>query len=159
MSGYVIAIDQGTTSSRCVVFDGDMKIVGVGQKEFTQHFPRSGWVEHDADEIWSSVVEIFRTAIAAANIEAIDVAAIGITNQRETVVVWDRKTGKPIYHAIVWQDRRSADLCAALKQAGHEPLVNERTGLLLTHILAPPRWPGFLTTLKGHAKKPSTAIF
>ncbi|MBL4613732.1 MAG: glycerol kinase GlpK [Magnetovibrio sp.] len=130
MSGYVIAIDQGTTSSRCVVFDGDMKIVGVGQKEFTQHFPRSGWVEHDADEIWSSVVEIFRTAIAAANIEAIDVAAIGITNQRETVVVWDRKTGKPIYHAIVWQDRRSADLCAALKQAGHEPLVNERTGLL-----------------------------
>lgn len=153
MSGYVIAIDQGTTSSRCVVFDGAMKIVGIGQQEFAQHFPRSGWVEHDADEIWSSVVETCRTAIAAANIQATDVAAIGITNQRETVVVWDRETGKPIYNAIVWQDRRTADYCATLKEAGHEALVNERTGLLLDPYFSATKVAWILDNVEGAREK------
>lgn len=131
MTDHVIAIDQGTTSSRSVVFDGALKIVGVGQQEITQYFPRSGWVEHDPQEILRTVVETCRTAMAAAHIKASDVAAIGITNQRETIVVWDRETGQPVYPAIVWQDRRTADACDRLKHDGHEPWITQRTGLLL----------------------------
>jgi glycerol kinase len=131
MTKYILAIDQGTTSSRAIVFDGEQRIAGVGQKEFTQHFPQDGWVEHDPEEIWESVVWSIRTALEAAKVNAGDIAAIGITNQRETVVIWDRATGKPIHNAIVWQDRRSAAYCAELKAAGHEAMVTERTGLLL----------------------------
>jgi glycerol kinase len=131
MKKYILAIDQGTTSSRAIVFDGEQKIAGVGQKEFTQHFPQDGWVEHDPEEIWESVTWSIRTAIEAAKVTAGDIAAIGITNQRETVVIWDRATGKPIHNAIVWQDRRTAAYCAELKAAGHEAMVTERTGLLL----------------------------
>ncbi len=131
MTRYILAIDQGTTSSRAIVFDGERRIAGVGQKEFTQYFPQDGWVEHDPDEIWESVVWSVKTALEKASLAATDIAAIGITNQRETVVIWDRKTGKPIHNAIVWQDRRTAGLCAELKQAGHEAMVTERTGLLL----------------------------
>jgi glycerol kinase len=153
MAGYVIAIDQGTTSSRSVVFDDAMQIVGVGQQEFTQHFPRSGWVEHDADEIWSGVVETCRTAFMAARIEASDVAAVGITNQRETVVVWDRQTGKPIYNAIVWQDRRTADLCERLKHEGHEALVTDRTGLLLDPYFSATKVQWILDNVEGARAK------
>jgi len=103
MSGYVLAIDQGTTSSRAIVFDGAMKPVGTGQQEFTQHFPASGWVEHDPEEIWASQLEAARSAIASAQIEPAQMLAVGITNQRETTVLWDRATGKPVYNAIVWQ--------------------------------------------------------
>jgi len=131
MSGYILAIDQGTTSSRAIVFDGDRKVVGVGQQEFRQIFPQDGWVEHDPEDIWESVVATIKTALSEAKIGAAEIAAIGITNQRETVVVWDRATGKPIYNAIVWQDRRTSATCAELKQAGHEALFTERTGLLL----------------------------
>ena len=131
MSGYVLAIDQGTTSSRAILFDGAMKVAGIGQKEFRQIYPASGWVEHDPEEIWTTVVDTCRQAIAAAGIAAAAVAAIGITNQRETVVIWDRETGQPIHNAIVWQDRRTADLCAQLRAAGHEAMVTEKTGLLL----------------------------
>jgi glycerol kinase len=131
MTKYILAIDQGTTSSRAIVFDGERKIAGVGQKEFTQHFPQDGWVEHDPEEIWESVTWSIRTALNAAKVTAGDIAAIGITNQRETVVIWDRATGKPIHNAIVWQDRRTAAYCADLKAAGHEAMVTERTGLLL----------------------------
>jgi glycerol kinase len=131
MPGYILAIDQGTTSSRAIVFDKTFKNKGQGQQEFKQHFPKPGWVEHDAEEIWKSVLATARAAIRKARAKASDIKAIGITNQRETVVVWDRKTGKPIHRAIVWQDRRTADLCAKLKSEGHEPLLNAKTGLLL----------------------------
>ena len=128
---YVLALDQGTTSSRAIVFDENGSMRGVAQKEFRQIFPQPGWVEHDADEIWSTQLGVAVEAVARAGIKNSDIAAIGITNQRETTVVWDRRTSKPICNAIVWQDRRTADRCRALKAAGHEPLFRERTGLVL----------------------------
>ncbi|MEZ5872873.1 MAG: glycerol kinase GlpK [Nitratireductor sp.] len=131
MSGHVLAIDQGTTSSRAILFDGARKIVSVSQREFTQHFPQSGWVEHDAMEILESVIATCRDAIANSGIAPGDIAAIGITNQRETTVVWDRSTGQPIHKAIVWQDRRTARFCEELKARGLEEKFSARTGLLL----------------------------
>lgn len=131
MGNYVLAIDQGTTSSRAILFDDNHNIVSLGQKEFTQHYPRSGWVEHEPEDIWTTTVETCREAMAKADAQAADIAAIGITNQRETVLVWDRETGKPIHRAIVWQDRRTADMCTALKKAGHEESITQKTGLLL----------------------------
>ena len=127
----ILALDQGTTSSRAIVFDGDGKIRGLGQQEFGQIFPRPGWVEHDAEEIWATQISAASEALSAAGLAPVDVAAIGITNQRETTVVWDRATGKPIHNAIVWQDRRTAAACDELRAAGHESEVQERTGLLL----------------------------
>ena len=129
--GHILAIDQGTTSSRAILFDGDMRIAAVAQEEFPQHFPASGWVEHDPADLWSTTAGTCREAIERAGIGPDEIAAIGITNQRETVVVWDRETGKPAHNAIVWQDRRTADICARLKAEGHEPMVTARTGLLL----------------------------
>ncbi|WP_429930630.1 glycerol kinase GlpK [Agrobacterium vitis] len=131
MGGFVLAIDQGTTSSRAIVFDGAMRIVGTGQKEFPQIFPQSGWVEHDPEAIWDSVVSSSHDALARARITAGDLAAIGITNQRETVVVWDKDTGKPIHNAIVWQDRRTSAFCETLKRDGLEATFTTKTGLLL----------------------------
>jgi glycerol kinase len=131
MAGYVLAIDQGTTSSRAIVFDGNFKITGVGQREFEQYFPDSGWVEHDAEEIWDSVVATARQAIEAAGIAARDLAGIGITNQRETVVLWERATGRPLGRAIVWQDRRTAPMCEELRARGLEATFTAKTGLLL----------------------------
>ena len=128
---YILAIDQGTTSSRAILFDGDMRIKSVGQEEFPQHFPRSGWVEHDPEDLWQSSLRSIKAAVARAGIGAQEIAGIGITNQRETTVVWDRKTGAPIYNAIVWQDRRTAGRCSELREAGHEALIRTRTGLLL----------------------------
>ncbi|KAB2912203.1 MAG: glycerol kinase GlpK [Hyphomicrobiaceae bacterium] len=129
--GTVLAIDQGTTSSRAILFGEDLQVLGLAQREFAQHYPASGWVEHDPEDIWRTTVETARQALAAAKLEASDIAALGITNQRETCVLWDRRTSKPIHRAIVWQDRRTADLCTALKQAGHERIVSAKTGLLL----------------------------
>ncbi|MBK9453108.1 MAG: glycerol kinase GlpK [Bacteroidetes bacterium] len=131
MKKYILAIDQGTTSCRAIVFDAQANVVAVGQKEFTQHFPQPGWVEHDADEIWSNQLAVIRQAIERAGIQPAEIAAIGITNQRETTVVWDRMTGVPIHRAIVWQDRRTASICEELKTAGHENLFKSRTGLVL----------------------------
>ncbi|MEH6402079.1 MAG: glycerol kinase GlpK [Sneathiella sp.] len=131
MSRFVLAIDQGTTSSRAILFDKSTKIVSVGQQEFPQHFPNSGWVEHDPADIWKTVLQTTRSALYDAKVTIDDVAAIGITNQRETTVIWDRETGEPIYNAIVWQDRRSSPLCQSLKNDGHEPLFKATTGLLL----------------------------
>ena len=131
MPEFVLAIDQGTTSSRAILFDQDYSIRSLAQQEFTQHFPRSGWVEHDAEEIWRSVISTCRQAMAEADATAKDIAAIGIANQRETVVVWDRETGAPIHPAIVWQDRRTAQICADLRDDGMEPGVTAKTGLLL----------------------------
>ena len=119
---YILAIDQGTTSSRCIVFDAAAKPIAVAQREFAQHYPASGWVEHDLEDIWQDVVTVLREAVGKAGIDVADVAAIGITNQRETVAVWDRATGKPIHRAIVWQDRRTADTCARLKAGSIGPV-------------------------------------
>jgi glycerol kinase len=130
-ASHVLAIDQGTTSTRSIVFDSQGRPVATAQREFTQHYPQGGWVEHDPEDIWRDVVATVKDAIEQAGLTAADLAAIGITNQRETVVVWDRATGEPIHRAIVWQDRRTAKTCAALREAGHEPLVRQRTGLLL----------------------------
>ncbi len=127
----ILAIDQGTTSSRAIVFDGAMRVVAVAQEEFPQHFPQSGWVEHDPGDIWSTTASVCRGAIERAGIGPDEIAAIGITNQRETTVVWDRVTGQPVHNAIVWQDRRTADRCAAMRAEGFEAEVTARTGLLL----------------------------
>jgi glycerol kinase len=131
MSGYVVAIDQGTTSTRAIVFDDRLRVRGIGQQEFTQHFLRPGWVEHDPADLWQTSVETVRLALADAGLSAADIAAIGIANQRETTLVWDRRTGEPIHRAIVWQDRRTADLCARLKTDGHEPMITSKTGLII----------------------------
>ena len=131
MAKYILAIDQGTTSTRAIVYDKKLNPKARAQKEFKQFFPASGWVEHDPEEIWKTVLVTVRSALRKAGVAGRDIASIGITNQRETVVVWDRKTGKPIHKAIVWQDRRTADYCKDLKAAGHEALFTQKTGLLL----------------------------
>ncbi len=128
---HILAIDQGTTSSRAILFDANMKVVSIGQQEFPQHFPNSGWVEHEVEDLWSSTIATCHEAMSKAGIEASGIAAIGITNQRETTLVWDKKTGEPVYRAIVWQDRRTGALCERLRAEGAEPGVTERTGLLL----------------------------
>lgn len=128
---YILAIDQGTTSSRAILFDEGLRVAAVAQEEFPQHYPASGWVEHDPSDLWSTVAATARAAIEKAGANVDQIAAIGITNQRETTLVWDRATGTPIHNAIVWQDRRTSDVCAALKADGHEPMITERTGLLL----------------------------
>ena len=129
MSTHFLAIDQGTTSTRAIVFDAAFQPVKTAQIELKQHYPQPGWVEHDAEEIWAATVQVCREAIAAVGVEAI--IAIGITNQRETTIIWDRKTGAPVHKAIVWQDRRTAEICAALREAGYETRVQGITGLLL----------------------------
>ena len=131
MTKYVLAIDQGTTSSRAILFDQNYRICAVARQEFAQHYPHPGWVEHDPEEIWQTTIDSCTRAMAQAGASATDIAAIGITNQRETTVVWDRDSGKAIYPAIVWQDRRTSDTCTRLKQQGLEPMVTEKTGLLL----------------------------
>ncbi|MBA1140416.1 glycerol kinase GlpK [Mesorhizobium neociceri] len=153
MTGYILAIDQGTTSTRAILFDGEMKVAGSKQQEFTQHYPASGWVEHDPEEIWSSVVATVKSALKAAGREASDVAAIGITNQRETVVIWDKATGKPIHNAIVWQDRRTAPLCQKLKKQGLEKKFSKKTGLLLDPYFSGTKIAWMLDKMKGARKR------
>ncbi|MBL8788979.1 MAG: glycerol kinase GlpK [Rhizobiales bacterium] len=149
MSTHLLAIDQGTTSSRAIVFDRNLKPRGSGQQEFRQFFPASGWVEHDPEEIWKTVLATSKAALRKAKVKASAIAAIGITNQRETVVIWDRKTGKPIHKAIVWQDRRTAGLCKALKDEGREPLFTARTGLLLDPYFSGTKVSWLLDNVKG----------
>lgn len=131
MTSHILAIDQGTTSSRAIVFRADMTIATIAQEELPQHYPTPGWVEHDPEDIWRTVLSTARAALAKVGLTARDIAGIGITNQRETTVVWERATGRPIHRAIVWQDRRTADICQRLKDAGREPLISSATGLLL----------------------------
>ncbi|MEA3197709.1 MAG: glycerol kinase, partial [Gammaproteobacteria bacterium] len=128
---HVLAIDQGTTSTRSIVFNDAARSVSADQREFQQHYPAPGWVEHDAEDIWRDTLATAGNAIARSGLGARDIAAIGITNQRETVVLWERSTGIPIHRAIVWQDRRTAEICARLKADGVEDLIRQRTGLLL----------------------------
>ena len=146
---HVLAIDQGTTSSRAIIFDGTLAPIASAQEEFTQHFPRSGWVEHDPEDIWSTTAGTCRGAIERAGLGPSDIAAIGITNQRETVVVWDRKTGKPVHNAIVWQDRRTSEYCAELKAQGHEAMVRSKTGLLLDPYFSGTKLAWLLDNVEG----------
>ena len=131
MSEFLIALDQGTTSTRAMAFSPDGEVLDLHQIEFKQYYPKPGWVEHEAEEIWQTAVETVRTVVARQGEAGRTPRALGITNQRETVVIWDRKTGQPVHNAIVWQDRRTAEACSRFKEAGHEPMVQEKTGLLL----------------------------
>ncbi|SDE02839.1 glycerol kinase GlpK [Ruegeria marina] len=128
---YVLAVDQGTTSTRAILFDENLRLVATSQDEFAQHFPRSGWVEHAPDDLWASSAGTCRSVIERAGVAPQDIVSIGITNQRETTIVWDKATGQPIYNAIVWQDRRTADYCEELRKAGHGEMFADRTGLLV----------------------------
>ncbi|MDA7965187.1 glycerol kinase GlpK [Ruegeria sp.] len=150
---YILAIDQGTTSSRAILFDAQMQRAGTAQQEFTQHFPQEGWVEHDAEEIWDSVLHVCREVMDSTGVTPDQIAGIGITNQRETTVVWDRTTGKPIHNAIVWQDRRTADICARLRQAGCEDDVTAQTGLLLDPYFSGTKVKWLLETVPGAREK------
>ncbi|MEH6386604.1 glycerol kinase GlpK [Pseudomonas profundi] len=131
MGNHILAIDQGTTSTRAIIFNDEAQPIATAQREFAQYFPQDGWVEHDGEEIWDSTLEVCREALKSALLEAKDITAIGITNQRETTLMWDAETGELLHNAIVWQDRRTAGYCAKLQAAGHEPTVTERTGLLI----------------------------
>ena len=153
MTGYILAIDQGTTSSRAIVFNDLQQIVGMGKMEFTQHFPASGWVEHVPEEIWATCLWAIKTALKRAGITASELAAIGITNQRETTIVWDRASGKPIHNAIVWQDRRTSKHCERLKRAGAEKLVSRKTGLLLDPYFSGTKIGWLLDNVEGARKR------
>lgn len=149
MSRYILALDQGTTSSRAILFDHDGRICGVEQKEFKQHFPKPGWVEHDPMEIWASQLEVAQRVLREKKVAATDVAAIGITNQRETTVVWNRRTGRPIHNAIVWQDRRTAQICDRLKADGLSKEVRKRTGLVIDAYFSGTKVNWILDNVKG----------
>jgi glycerol kinase len=153
MQKYILSLDQGTTSSRAIVFDKMGNSIAVAQKEFTQYFPQPGWVEHDANEIWDTQFIVAVEALHKANLKAEDIAAIGITNQRETTVVWERNTGKPIYNAIVWQDRRSASFCDSLKEKSHSTLIKEKTGLIIDAYFSGTKIKWILDNVEGAREK------
>jgi glycerol kinase len=150
---YILAFDQGTTSSRAIVFDQNAAIVAVGQREFQQIFPQPGWVEHDPGEIWATQISVATEALGRAHLQPRDIAAIGITNQRETTVVWDRETGVPVYNAIVWQDRRTAEFCDRLKRDGHEDFIRERTGLVIDAYFSGSKVAWILDNVPGAREK------
>jgi glycerol kinase len=153
MSQYILALDQGTTSSRSLVFDKQGSIISSAQKEFTQIYPQPGWVEHDAEEIWGTQFGTMAEAVAKAGINMKQVAAIGITNQRETTVVWDRKTGQPVYNAIVWQDRRTASYCDELKAAGNASVIQQKTGLIIDAYFSATKLKWILDNVTGAREK------
>jgi glycerol kinase len=153
MEEYILALDQGTTSSRAIVFDHQGQIKSVAQKEFTQIFPQSGWVEHDPNEIWSTQASVAAEATVKMGINGTNLKAIGITNQRETTIVWDRNTGEPVYNAIVWQDRRTAAFCDKLKQDGHEDLIRSKTGLVIDAYFSGSKIRWILDNVKGAREK------
>lgn len=146
---YILAIDQGTTSTRAIIFDGEMAVVASEQQEFTQHFPQSGWVEHDPRDLWDTTLATCHGAMKRAGVTAPQVEAIGITNQRETVVVWDKQSGEPIYNAVVWQDRRTSDHCRILRDAGHEAMITARTGLLVDPYFSGTKLKWILDNVEG----------
>ncbi|MCL4133291.1 UNVERIFIED_CONTAM: hypothetical protein GTU68_028690 [Idotea baltica] len=153
MGKYILALDQGTTSSRAIVFDKKGNIISIAQKEFTQHFPKPGWVEHDPTEIWSTQAGVATEAIAKKGLNVENIAAIGITNQRETVVVWNKNTGQPVYNAIVWQDKRTSDYCDRLKSQGKSNLIREKTGLVIDSYFSGTKVKWILDNVDGARKK------
>jgi glycerol kinase len=146
---HVLAIDQGTTSTRAILFDEAMAIVAVAQQEFPQHYPRSGWVEHDPEDLWATTAGVAQGAIERGRAAPDDIVAIGITNQRETTLVWDRATGRPVHNAIVWQDRRTAAFCAELNAQGHEPMITEKTGLIIDPYFSATKLKWILDSVEG----------
>ncbi|EPH93197.1 glycerol kinase [Enterococcus faecalis 13-SD-W-01] len=150
---YILSIDQGTTSSRAIIFDQKGEQVSVSQKEFTQHFPKAGWVEHDANEIWNSVQSVIAGALIEGGIRPPEVAAIGITNQRETTVIWDKNTGQPIYHAIVWQSKQTNEIADELKKAGHEEMIQKKTGLIIDSYFSATKIKWILDNVEGAREK------
>lgn len=153
MAAHIMAIDQGTTSSRAIIFNDQLEIVAVAQQEIEQFFPQSGWVEHDPEEIWSSTLATCRKALEKSKLNASDIVAIGITNQRETTILWDKETGKSIHKAIVWQDRRTSDYCSRLQDAGHDPMITEKTGLLLDSYFSGTKIKWILDNVEGAREK------
>jgi glycerol kinase len=153
MNKYILAFDQGTTSSRAIVFDRSGTIISLAQREFRQIYPQSGWVEHNAKEIWSSQVSVATEAVLNASLKADQIAAIGITNQRETTVVWERETGEPVYNAIVWQDRRTADYCGSLKAQGYDELIQQKTGLIVDAYFSATKVKWILDNVEGAREK------
>ncbi|MBT1695251.1 glycerol kinase GlpK [Fulvivirgaceae bacterium PWU4] len=153
MNRYILALDQGTTSSRAIVFNKQGSIVSMAQREFTQHYPQPGWVEHDAREIWSTQIAVATEAILKAGLTSADIQAIGITNQRETTVVWDRQTGEPVHHAIVWQDRRTSAYCDELKQQGLEKMIRQKTGLMTDAYFSATKIKWILDNVAGAREK------
>lgn len=153
MKKYLMALDQGTTSSRCIIFDKKGNIISMAQKEFTQYFPQSGWVEHDANEIWASQMGVMAEAMAKCSVEAEAIAAIGITNQRETTIVWDKETGEPVYHAIVWQCRRTADYVEQLKAEEYDKVIKEKTGLIVDPYFSATKLKWILDHVEGARQK------
>ena len=149
MKSIIIALDQGTTSSRAVAFDQDGMLIGIAQKEFKQHYPKAGWVEHDAMEIWNTQLDVFEQLLSKHKIDVKSIRSIGITNQRETTVVWNKKTGKPIYNAIVWQDKRTADICESLKEQNLESYVKNNTGLVLDSYFSATKINWILNKVEG----------
>ena len=153
MAKYIMALDAGTTSNRCILFNENGEIVSVAQKEFTQYFPKSGWVEHDANEIWLTQYAVASEALTRVHAKAEDIAAIGITNQRETTIVWDKETGEPVYHAIVWQDRRTAEYCEVLTQKGLADTYREKTGLVIDPYFSATKIRWLLENVPGARRK------
>jgi glycerol kinase len=153
MKRYIIAVDQGTTSSRAIIFDHESNTVSSSQKETTQYYPQSGWVEQDANEIWLSVLAVMAEAMTKSGLQPEQIAGIGITNQRETTVVWERSTGKPIYNAIVWQDRRTASFCDELKSKGHAAMIQQKTGLIIDAYFSGTKLKWILDNVKGARSK------
>jgi glycerol kinase len=153
MEKYILALDQGTTSSRAILFNQKGEVVHMAQKEFTQHFPKPGWVEHDANEIWGSILAVMASVLSEVNVKPEQVAAIGITNQRETTVVWDKHTGKPVYNAIVWQSRQTADICDELKEKGYDELFRQKTGLLIDAYFSGTKVKWILDNVEGAREK------
>lgn len=153
MAWYVLAIDQGTTSSRAIIFNSQLEIIETAQQEFKQFFPQSGWVEHDPEEIWSTTLATCRKVLAKSKLAVTDIAAIGITNQRETTIIWDKDTGKPIHKAIVWQDRRTSEYCTELRKEGHDPMITAKTGLLLDSYFSGTKIKWILDQVPGAREK------
>lgn len=153
MKKYILTLDQGTTSSRAILFNNEGKIASIAQKEFTQFYPKPGWVEHDPMEIWSSQASVITEAVLKENLSADEIAAIGITNQRETTIVWDRQTGRPVYNAIVWQDRRTSEKCDELKQQGLDKSIREKTGLVLDAYFSATKIQWILNNVEGAREK------
>ncbi|MED0971604.1 MULTISPECIES: glycerol kinase GlpK [Bacillus cereus group] len=153
MKKYILSLDQGTTSSRAILFNKEGKIVHSAQKEFTQHFPKPGWVEHNAQEIWGSILAVIATCLSEADVKPEQIAGIGITNQRETAVVWDKTTGKPVYNAIVWQSRQTVEICDDLKEKGYSDMVREKTGLLIDAYFSGTKVKWILDNVEGAREK------
>ena len=154
MKKYVLAIDQGTTTTRAIIFDKESNIMGKAQMEFSQICPKSGWVEHNPDEIWETTYEVIRESLFKSGLSLRDIAAIGITNQRETTILWDKKTGEPVYNAICWQSRQSQDICEKLIADGYEDLIHKKTGLIINPYFSASKIKWIFEMLKAYMKEP-----